>query len=215
MSTVPVPQSLPHALRLEDLGLEEQWLLQAAREALVARLSVTANHPVQAGGYYGWAEGNRALREALLPRGWSRLTDLGLDLTLSPDGSVAIAVSTGKDSTGLLGRAPSSQSPKGSRTGARVHANAVQLELFDRAVVPSNPAKLTSGCATWYLLIHFDDAIGEMRSELSLPVAIDAEGRLSGFVHRILLPSVPYDNDDVDVSYDGGDDIDFTVDRRA
>ena len=211
MSVVPVPHPRSDTPRLEELGLEESGLLRVVREALVERLSITANHPVQAGGYYGWSEAVRALREWLLPRGWSRLADDGLDLTLSPDGAMAIAVSTGTDSTGILGRAASSQSAKGRRTGARVHANAVQLELFDRAAVP---AKRASACATWYLLIHFDDAAEEMRSELSLPVTVDPDGRLSGFVHRIILSHVPFD-DDVNVTFDDDDDIDFAVDRRA
>ncbi|MGH8570600.1 MAG: hypothetical protein ACREXU_21995, partial [Gammaproteobacteria bacterium] len=58
--------------RLSDLGMTEQGLSDAVRRGNLAYSNRTANHPPLIPGIWAWGETVRALREYLLPLGWTR-----------------------------------------------------------------------------------------------------------------------------------------------
>src|SRR5579859_6709186 len=116
--------------RLAELGLEEQHLLRAVQRGQTARLSCTANHPVLFPGLCAWSETVRALREELIPLRWERSDEDNLPFTVNPDRTVAIAVATGDEATGLRDRIPCTKSSKGPRTANAVQRNGLQYSLF-------------------------------------------------------------------------------------
>ena len=58
--------------RLADMGLTEEPLVHAARRWYLSWVSFTTNHPPFAIGIAAWMEAVAALREGLLPLGWTR-----------------------------------------------------------------------------------------------------------------------------------------------
>lgn len=177
----------PHerASRLHELGLREEWILEAVRIGLAARKGVTAFHPPIYGGVSQWAETHRGLREQSVPVGWEANDRGNFSTVISPDGRVAVTVATGTDRTGMSGLPePMTKYPRGPMTHAAIERN-VQLTIpgFDAGtdddvshVVPE----------TWYLLIHTRH--DEVRFELSCPRRVDDQGRIDSWSERIIIP---------------------------
>ena len=72
---------------------------------------------------------------------------------------------------------------------------------------------------TWMLLIHYDKGLGQVRSELSKPVAADPDGIIVGWSERIILSPFDVEPDfnalpDEGSGPDGGE-IDIEIKRRA
>lgn len=80
--------------RLSDLGVTEQALSDAVRRGYLAYSNCTANHPPLIPGIWAWGETVRALREYLLPLGWTRSDEDNYSLVINPSGEIAIAVAT-------------------------------------------------------------------------------------------------------------------------
>ena len=178
--------------RLKELGLTHDVLANAVTAAYQKSSNCTSLHPKVYRGFTLWAETIGNLR-ALLPE-WQAKGDGNYDVTVSPNGQIAIVVATGDSGTGVTNLVPTTQSSKGPRTVAAVAANQNQLRFqfaFPDAWIPPliDPAKIGSR-ATWILLIHQADAA--MRAELSLPLRFDAKNRVSGWSERILLSLVDY-----------------------
>jgi hypothetical protein len=58
--------------RLASMGLTDEPLAHSARRWYLSWVSFTANHPPFAIGIAAWMEAVAALREGLLPLGWTR-----------------------------------------------------------------------------------------------------------------------------------------------
>ena len=180
------------AQRLQELELTHGVLANAVTVAYQKSSNCTSLHPKAYRGFALWAETIGNLR-ALLPE-WQSKDDGNYDLTVSPNGQIAIAVATGDDSTGIADLIPLTQSSKGPRTVEAVAANQNQLRFefrFPDAWIPPlyDPARVESR-ATWILLIHQTDTT--VRAELSLPLRLDPKNRVSGWSERILLSLVDY-----------------------
>lgn len=191
METIVHSEPLAVARRLRELGLTLDVLLNAVTAAYQACSTCTELDPRMYPGLTMWAVAIRHLRAGLLPR-WQAKDDGNFSITVSPDDQVAIAVATGDDGTGIAERIATTQSSKGPRTMEAVAANNKQMgfELtFPDGWIPPlyDPAKF-GDCATWILLIHRDDTA--VRAELSHPLGIDENKRVSGWRERILLPSI-------------------------
>lgn len=202
--------------RLSDLGVTEQGLSDAVRRGYLAYSNCTANHPPLIPGIWAWGETVRALREYLLPLGWTRSDEDNYSLVINPSGEIAIAVATGDEETGRAEASPSTKAPKGPNTIDAIAANQLQLNLF--AESPPFPAPARSSDArdekvTWILLIY--RATSEVRCELSLPSSIGTDGRIDGWRERILLGSIPLDSEFVEVARPALPDITVDVKRRA
>ena len=202
-------------LALARLGLTLADLSHAVAAGYVARISRTANDARNAAGLYQWNDTVRATREKLTLRGWHRDDTNNFPTVINVTRTIAISVATGNANTGIAHRNPSTNRQKGLCTIQRVATNG-QLELFPNpepnlADVPDDEV----GFASWTLLFHTD--INEVRSELSLAVGMDDQGRIEEWRERIILPAIPFDADGAyrTVQPDFGPDIDIQVERRA
>ena len=187
--------------RLAELGLRATTLREAVQRGFASWASCTANHPSNYPGISAWANTIAALRELLHSDGWTRRDDGNLPLTMDAKGRVSIIVSTGDEYTGMPDLTPSTQSSKGPRTVSVVEVNAQQKPLFDFKKHPEI-VKQGEERLTWILLFHRDKASNEVRCELSCPVKMDEDGQIDAWAERIILPSIPFGGDDVEVRSD-------------
>lgn len=217
MQTVLHSDPLAAADALARLGLTEEILLTAARQGYLARANCTANHPPLFAPFVAWGETLRALREQLAPLGWTRSDDRNYSRSIRADRLIAIAVTTGDDATGLASRSPASKSAKGPSTTDALEINRRQLYLPGMeppALVEEQDEEQQP--TTWLFLVHH--AQGEIRCELSLPLDVSDDGRVSVWQERILLPSMPLDPQSVDIAPivpPSQPDIDVAVRRKA
>jgi hypothetical protein len=195
---------------LATLGITRQPLQEAVLAGLLARDSCTANDPPFFPGIFQWGRTVRALREALAPLGWSKSDEGNFCTTVEPGGAFAIAVASGSEHTGQVGReTPTTKRRKGPSTAEAVHMNA-QLYLFPEfaPAVPTEPDR-----ATWVLLFHSDGK--EIRAELSLPDSIGDDGHINGWRERIILGAQPLDDEIAPPVPDFGPDPSIDVRRKA
>ena len=187
--------------RLAQLGLEETDLLQAVQVGQLQRMSCTPHHPIPYAGLSAWAETIKTLRDLYIPKGWHKQDPRGLPIVLSPDWDMAIAVATGDEATGREDCEPCTKSPKGPQTETAISNN--QLCLFaETEFAQEIKDREQQGLITWLLLIHSDSHNREVRCELSLPVGMNEEGRVDGWDERIILGSIPFDADELEIPND-------------
>ena len=204
--------------RLAELGLQEEVLLEAVRRGQAAWASCTPNHPPSYRGISAWAETTSALRELLLPEGWTRSDNGNLPLTIDEAEHVSIAVSTGDEDTGRVDGSPCTRSSKGPRTATVVTINALQMKLFQEIRLCPDDLKEINGKMTWILLFHRDAKANEVRCELSRPVRMNVDGQVDGWAERIILGSTPFGGDKAQVPTDVPQSPNVVVDvkrRRA
>lgn len=193
--------------RLEELQLSLEDVLYAVGFGEAAANSCTKNDPVTLSGMLRWGRTLRGLRDRCGRNGWKLSRSGGLETIVSPCGKRAIAVTTGNANTGL-GPAPKSKYPKGPTTESAVSSNE-QLWLFP----PERPAKVDGQRQTWILLLSPGEE--QVFCELSLPVSIGSDGRIDGWLERIILPPVDRDQLPDVVPKDSGPDIDIPVVRKT
>jgi hypothetical protein len=183
--------------RLQQLGLDVLVFVQAIQRGQAIAAGYTPNHPAICRGISQWGEVVAAIREQLLPRGWTRMDEENLPLTVNPPRNIAISVSTGDESTGIVDARPSTRSTKGPRTANAVIVNALQLSLFGNVPLRPEELKRSNGVMTWILLFHRDVTAQEMRFELSRPIKMDSDGHVDVWIERIIFPALPFGTDGV------------------
>jgi hypothetical protein len=198
--------------RLASIGLTEEPLLHAARRWYLSWISFTANHPAFGVGIAAWMEAVAGLREGLLPVGWIRSDENNYALVIHPGGTMAINVATGDAGTGVPTANVSNKAPKGVSTADAISINQVQLEL-DLPVPDIPHVRGEEGPLTWFLLLHRAGA--EVRCELSLPSELSADGRITRWQERIILPSIPIDGAEIEIVAPESRDLDIDVKRKA
>ena len=194
--------------RLSELGIAISVLTESVWQGYLARSRTTANHPRIARGIIMWAETVAVLREQLRPQGWVKSDKGNYELTVNEKEGLAIVVTTGDEATGIVGATPSNKCPKGVNTAEAVEANN-QLDMFSE-LLPT--IEEVQGPTTWVLLMHL--AANEVRCELSLPSSISS-GKINGWKERIILPSVPLDNDSVEIELPDLPDIEVPIKKKA
>ena len=203
--------------RLAELRLEEEWLMDAIQMGQLQRKNCTPHHPIPYAGHSAWAETIKTLRDNMIPRDWKKDDPRGLPLVISPDGKLAIAVATGDEATGIEEFDPCTKSPKGPQTKSAVSNN--QLSLFPEEEFAREIKNRTRrGQVTWLLLIHSDEQKRELRAELSLPIGMNEKGIVDGWEERIILGSMPFDSDRLEIPIDDNPqapNIIVNVKRRA
>jgi len=176
--------------RLSDLGLDKALLVQAVQQGFAAWPNCTENHPTVIPGIWGWGEAVRALREQLILRGWERSNETNLPYIVNPSRTIAISVATGDADTGRRDGTPSTTSAKGPVTAGAVHRN--QLYLFAEMEPNATDGSANGGRETWMLPMHRDRLDShEVRCELSKPINMNQDGRIDGWVERIILKPAP------------------------
>jgi hypothetical protein len=148
------------------------------------------------------------MREQLRPKGWTKSGNSNYELTVNKTDNLAIVVATGDDATGLIRATPSNKCSKGINTTEAVEVNN-QLDLFSDS---STKVEETKSLTTWVLLIHL--AADELRSELSLPSNI-SNGKFNEWKERVILPSMPLDDDSVEIELPNLPDIEVLIRKKA
>lgn len=195
--------------RLELLGLNETSLLNAVTQGYLARTKLTANHPRIFHGYSTWAEIVASLRDQLRTTGWDKSDEGNYELAINLERELAIAVATGDEGTGLSYATPSNKCPKGTNTIEAINVNN-QIDLFSE-LIPI-PSVRKDPFTTWILLYYI--ASNEIRSELSLPSGIGNDGKIRDWKERIILRSIPFDDESTQIPPPQGPDIDIKITRR-
>lgn len=200
--------------RLYLLGLDEAVIEKIVLHGLAAKQACSPFSPTSYPGYTQWAETNIATRQFLAPKDWTPDDSHGFPRVVSPDGKIAITVSTGDENTGIATAEPRTKYPKGPETTSAVEVNS-QMVLPGLALAKTPERAPASRRETWMVLVTTNDF--ELRYELSLPKGQDKEGRVVEWAERIVfdpieIESLPGRDDD------GGDDdgiggIDVPVER--
>ncbi len=111
---------------------------------------------------------------------------------VSPDGAVAIAVSSGDANTGNPLASPKTRNEKGEASRVAVEENERQGKLFgELPVVLRKGAPIPPG-RTYWLLTH--ETKEKIHFELSLPMAMDEDARLTEWHDRILFDPIELKN---------------------
>lgn len=187
--------------RLSELKLDEETITEAVQAGFMQWAACTANHPPSFPGFSAWSETVKTFRDLLLPRGWLRSNEANLPFTTNAEGTLAIAVATGDEATGEEDFTPCTRSRKGPRTRKAVAVNNRQLTLFPVEVTPEDLAQLQGEGRrmTWLLLFYRDEIQREVRFELSRPTKINKDGKVDGWIERILFRPFPFAGDMVDI----------------
>lgn len=197
--------------RLVQLGVNEARLREAVYQGHLQRTRLTPNHPSIYHGLNMWGEVVAALREQLRPDGWTRKEIGSFALTVHEDLQLAITVASGDEGTGNPSAHPSNRSKKGRNTVEAIEANR-QLELFER--LPTEEQQEDEN-QTWVLMHHTDTVRGEIRMELSRPSDIGKDGKITEWAERIVLGSIPFDDELVEIYPPSGPDIEIEIRRKA
>lgn len=200
--------------QLARLGLTREPISRAANAGYLARTNCTPNHPSNFGGIAHYADTIRQLRDELVPMGWSAENDQNMEVTVSPEKGISIAVVSGNENTGLESRVPSTKRRRGAVTTRLVDDNKqLQLDL----PTPDLPPKVNEDGKevrqTWVLLHFFDR--NELRFELSRPVRIGDDGYIEAWKERIIFPAVPIDGIALPVLPEYADQPDVDVQPKA
>ncbi|MAY26417.1 MAG: hypothetical protein CMK02_09000 [Polycyclovorans sp.] len=200
------------ASRLDQLEVNEVALREAVYQGHLQRTRLTLNHPTIYHGLNMWGEIVAALREQLRPLGWTRQEVGSYALTVHEERGLAITVASGDEATGNPSAHPCNRSKKGRNTVEAIEANR-QLELFEK--LPPDIQDEADGKQTWVLMHHTDTVRGEIRLELSRPSSIGKDGKISEWSERIILGSIPFDDDLVEIYPPSGPDIEIDIRRKA
>lgn len=198
--------------RLAQLGLREEPLREALRQAHLQRSRLTQNHPKIFFGLEMWGWGVAALREQLRPMDWVRADVGNFPLTVHEELGLAIAIAAGDEATGNPSATPSNRSRKGRNTVDAVEMNQ-QFDMFAESLPQTKEE--AQGNDTWVLLHFTDVAKPEIRCELSRPSEIGEDGKIRAWSERIILGSIPLDGDSIEVAPPSGPDIDIEIRRKA
>ncbi len=191
-------------------GITVQVVHEALKVGEANANSCTANDPPSLAGILRWARTTRALRELLAKHGWRRSNLHGLPTVVSPDGKVAIAVSTGDEGTGTTGEAKTKYR-KGKAAEAVVAWNQLALLGFEGGA-DDELESASADRVTYYLLFTKDG--DEIRSEISLPSNIGTDGRIEALETRFLLPPLNLKDVPPQPASDEPGDV-VTVSRKA
>src|SRR5258708_6761383 len=190
--------------RLLQLGLNSEVLRESVLQAHLRRTRLTANHPRIFPGLEMWGWAVAALRDQTRPLGCLAVEIANFPLTVNQELAVGISVAAGDEATGFPRLVPSNRARKGRNTAEAVEGNQ-QLDMFE-AMVPRSGEE-TAGHETWVLL-HYTDWPGkEIRIELSRPSEIGRDGKISAWSERIILGSLPLDDEHIDIKHPDGPDI--------
>jgi len=185
------PDDVPNRLAAISPQITLPLLRQALLDGYTAKVSCTENDPPFFKGTSFYARTTRSLRDQLVPQDWWKNDDRNFSRVISPDDRIAIAVMGGDSSTGNWSREPKTRSKKGPATIDAVEANIHQGELFPVDEVVTRAAR-AKNAITWVLL--YATFLGQgrrtIRAEFSLPASMDADGRITKWAARIILPAI-------------------------
>lgn len=180
----------PYEVDLElsrRIGLSRGVLESVARQLLAESRRTTVDDADGADGYYAWTRGLRVLRvESRMEAGWHREKLAGIPATFNAEETVAIAVSSGDEYTGIDGdKDPSTKNVKGPASIVAIDGNVLRHGDFAPFDAPAPDF--------WYFLFFIDG--DDVRIELSMPTFRDASGKISSWKYRIVIGTVAPEGD--------------------
>jgi hypothetical protein len=199
--------------RLDALGVAAEVLGNACHYGLQHAFQCTRHDPPMLPGVLAWGKTMRYLRDQLVPLGWTVSNARNYATVVHPQGGLAITVAAGDANTGLSDAVPSTKHEKGPATRDAVRQN--QLTFADVSESFPVPTRDDLGSLTWLLLHYADEEREEIRMELSLPQDMTADGYVTTWRERILLPSVPFSPTPEEAGDEDEPEIDISVERRA
>lgn len=173
-------------------GVTKSELMDVVRKAALAYDSGTEYHPAIYAGTSAWSEMVRSLRALLIPKGWQKVHESGLDKTINNELGLSIICTSGnaavgkKDAPLLL-----TKNEKGNAVERLLQQNRFHMDDLFEDDFMSSP--LDEG-STWILIHHFDTRANEMRAELALPISRNEKERINDWKFRVFLGSVSLDN---------------------
>lgn len=193
--------------QLAQLDLELVDLQFALRVADAERRTCSPLDPPVLPSWLTWAKTIGALRDRLVPRGWTPSDRHNVPRIIHPSGRFGIIVNTGDAGTGDLRFPVGTKYPRGQKARLAVETNAqLAFNGLEPSLLPD--ADLLQ---TWILLIRFRREAAH--AELSLPREISSGGHITHWSRRIALP--PLDFGDRPRPDEGeGPDFDVPVSRR-
>ena len=204
------PELESPGVRLRELGLSEELLLEAIRAGYEHAGEFTSHDPPSARGISVWRVVVRTLRDRLVPDGWLVENPHNYALTVHPSREWAIAVARGDEATAQTEDRITTRSPKGPMTRRMVEQNR-QLSFLDSAPDVWNVYSPT-GVRTWILLYYWDDRTDEemeLNCELSLPLRMDHHGHVVEWEERIPISNIQ--GSDSEEYGEAEDDVEVTV----
>lgn len=188
---IKAPEIIAREMAAIGAGLTEDVVRQSVERGYLRRVSCDQFHPKTFPGMLHRAESISSLRHDLVVTwGWRPDCASNQELIISPDGQAAIAVVVGDINVSSEIDEPSTKYDSGSLTRRAIAVNANQLELFEVFGKP-----VADGHAepriTWMLLSHI--APGEIRFELSLPIAFGEDNFVKRWSKRIIFSPIVID----------------------
>jgi len=212
MNALPLINPVEVRNRLEQLGVTKEQLLEVVAAAVGGRNNCTSFDPRSAPGWSSWREGNRRLREILIPLGigWELDETDGIPSVIHRERKMKITMCNTDAGTGLKDYHPQQTSKKGAATEEIVSVNQSLFgEVMDSAllqnIVPLSRMNQPGFLACWYLCVYCDG--DEVRAELSCPIVCE-DGYFKDFHERIFLTLDEDDGSGIKVRKqepDGGD----------
>jgi hypothetical protein len=211
--------------QLALLRLTPEDLIEAMRFGEGHRALCTPDDPRSFPGVTSWARTVRGLRIGRLRRdGWTPNDSGNYSTLVNPDQSLAIAVVTGDEQTGIYDPAtpllfPRLKYPKGNMTQQAVERNSLMPYLFPEMAEDAKAKQAKEEAAanriTWMLVRRRSG--DTLYCELSLPWEF-VDGHVASWKHRIILS--PLDVEPMldmldDSGNDSGDVIDVPVQRKS
>lgn len=180
--------------RLAELSLRAEYLRNALARGDELRRQCSPLHPRTYPGQVMWAETVAELRRQLIPSSgdWACGSINNYETVFSSRSEIAIAVVGGDSYTGVRGfEDPSVQRKRGPVTRKRVQRNLVAQATLPFLGPDIKDLADEERASTWFLLVHARS--GRLYQELSLPVSMDEDSRVTRWAERILLE--PLDRD--------------------
>jgi hypothetical protein len=192
MNIQPIRNPQEVVSRLEQLQVTKEQLLEAVAAAVGGRNSCTRFDPRSAPGWSSWKDGNRRLREILVPLGWDMDEAEGIPSVIHRQLRVKITLCNTDAGTGLVHYHPQQTTKKGAATDQIVSINQSVFDVVLNSALNANPVvQNRNGFLTcWYLCVYCEG--DDVRAELSCPIECN-DGYFRDFSERIFLIS---DTDD-------------------
>lgn len=197
------------------LGLTKDDLIEAIKRGYAARNNATKNDPPGTAGINAYSAIVREIGDSLLPKGWERVINHNLVLTINAETKTAIAVSSGNYNVGIEDAIPRTKNPKGKQYQNITSDN---RDIFD--VEKKIQKNIFPDFQILILLYFYDYKKGEMRLELSSPIDMDINGYVNGWHKRIIFSPILFDLEpdpkrkQPDSFSDNSQDFDIPVIRR-
>lgn len=161
--------------------------LDALRVAWARTSDLSDNHGAVFHGTHMWSWTLESVRTILFLLGWFKKVEHNFDSTISPNGKIALVVTTGDYGTGVPHLKPKVKREKGTMMVKAIRCSG-QMSLFP------NPQDIViqPDINTWIFMYYRDRKQGVIRSEISLPLWFGGN-TIENWERRIILPELKLD----------------------